>query len=220
MSPVTATPPRKGLLLILSSPSGAGKSTLARRLLESDEDVEISISATTRPPRPGEKDGREYHFVTLDRFEEMAAAGDLLEHATVFANRYGTPQAPVARAIEAGRDVLFDVDWQGAQQLRASPLSDSIVSIFILPPSIAELRRRLEQRAQDPAEVVRRRMAQSWSEISHWSEYDYVLVNEDVDTCLAQITAILAAERLRPNRQTHLEPLAARLSSEFEELSR
>lgn len=211
---------RRGLLIILSSPSGAGKSTLSRRLLEFDAEVQFSVSATTRPPRPGEQDGREYFFRSRREFEAMTEAGEMLEHAEVFGNLYGTPRAPVEGAIAAGRDVLFDVDWQGGQQIRNSSLHDAVVSIFILPPSIAELESRLQQRGQDSAEVVARRMAKSRDEISHWAEYDYVLVNESLPSCEVELRAIIRAERLRRDRQPGLMPFVTRLNAEFEERQR
>ena len=207
---------RRGLLFILSSPSGAGKSTISRRLLAAEPDLGFSVSATTRPPRPGERDAADYHFVSAERFAEMVAAGDLLEHATVFGNRYGTPRAPVEAAISAGRDVIFDVDWQGAQQIANSPLRDAAVSVFILPPSIAALEARLRARGQDSAEVIAGRMEKSLSEISHWDAYDYVLVNEDIDDCAAEVFAILKAERLRRTRRPGLTGLVRRLGEEFE----
>ncbi len=210
-------PRRRGLLIILSSPSGAGKSTLSRRMLEADPEVRFSVSATTRPPRPGEQDGQDYVFKSRREFEAMAAAGEMLEHAEVFGNLYGTPRAPVEAAIQRGEDVLFDVDWQGGQQIRNSTLSDSVVSIFILPPSIAELERRLRTRGQDSAEVVANRMAKSRDEISHWAEYDYVLVNESLSRCEAQLRAIIEAERLRRERRPALMQLVNRMNREFEE---
>jgi guanylate kinase len=208
---------RRGLLIILSSPSGAGKSTLSRRLLEADPEVRFSISATTRPPRPGEQEGREYYFKSRREFEAMAAAGEMLEWAEVFGNLYGSPRGPVETAIEAGCDVLFDVDWQGGQQIRDSALRASVVSIFILPPSIAELENRLRTRGQDSAAVVADRMAKSRDEISHWAEYDYVLVNSNLHDCERQLRAIIKAERLRRDRQPDLMRLVARLNREFEE---
>lgn len=207
---------RRGLLFILSSPSGAGKSTISRRLLAAEPALGFSVSATTRPPRPGEVNGEDYHFVDAERFSAMIAAGDLLEHATVFGNRYGTPRAPVEAAISAGRDVIFDVDWQGAQQIANSPLADAAVSVFILPPSIAALEARLVARGQDSAEVIAGRMEKSVSEISHWDAYDYVLVNEDIDDCAAEVAAILKAERLRRMRRPGLTALVRRLADEFE----
>jgi guanylate kinase len=209
--------PRRGLLIILSSPSGAGKSTLSRRLLEVDRQVSFSVSATTRPPRPGEQEGREYYFRSRREFEAMAAAGDMLEHAEVFGNLYGTPRAPVEAAISEGRDVLFDVDWQGGQQIRNSSLRASVVSIFILPPSIAELEARLRARGQDSAEVVASRMAKSRDEISHWAEYDYVLINRSLPECEAELRAIIAAERLRRDRRPGLMAFVTGLNREFEE---
>jgi guanylate kinase len=211
--------PRRGLLIILSSPSGAGKSTLSRRLLEADPEVRFSVSATTRPPRPGETEGREYFFRSRREFEAMAAAGEMLEHAEVFGHRYGTPRAPVEAAIAAGRDVLFDVDWQGGQQIRNSSLREAVVSIFILPPSIAALESRLRARGQDSAEVVAARMEKSRDEISHWAEYDYVLVNASLRECESELRAIIRAERLRRDRQPGLMGFVTRLNREFEERS-
>lgn len=208
---------RRGLLFVLSSPSGAGKSTLTRRLLAEDPAVRLSVSATTRPPRSGEVDGRDYHFVTHEAFEAMIASGGMLEHARVFGHLYGTPRAPVEAAIAAGGDVLFDVDWQGAQQLRASDLGSSVVQVFILPPSIAELERRLRTRNADSEAVIARRMAEARDEISHWAEYDYVLVNDDLERCFARLCTILAAERMRWTRQGWLFPAVNRLYREFEE---
>ncbi|WP_424927255.1 guanylate kinase [Amaricoccus tamworthensis] len=208
---------RRGLLIILSSPSGAGKSTLSRRLLEFDSNVRFSVSATTRPPRPGEQEGREYFFRSRHEFETMVRDGEMLEHAEVFGNLYGTPRAPIEAAINAGQDVLFDVDWQGGQQIRNSPLRDSVVSIFILPPSIAELENRLRTRGQDSEEVVRNRMAKSRDEISHWAEYDYVLINESLPNCEKELLAIIQAERLRRDRRTGLMELVNEMNREFEE---
>jgi len=207
---------RRGLLIILSSPSGAGKSTLSRRVLEDDDQVVFSVSATTRSPRPGEKDGREYFFTSREAFESLVASNGMLEHAEVFGNFYGTPLAPVEAAIGQGRDVLFDVDWQGGQQIRNSPLSEAVVSVFVLPPSIAELEARLQKRGQDSAEVVAGRMAQSRAEISHWAEYDYVLVNDDVDKAEADLRAIVQAERLKRGRVTGLTGFVAGLNAEYE----
>lgn len=195
---------RTGLLIILSSPSGAGKSTLARRLIEWDPMLSFSVSATTRSPRSGEIDGKHYHFITRDTFTDMVGKGDMLEHAEVFGNLYGSPRVPVETAMQDGRDTLFDVDWQGGQQIRASALGAHVVSIFILPPSLAELERRLVSRGQDSAGVIRERMDKSRGEISHWAEYDYVLVNDDLDESFARITSILTAERLRRDRQKGL----------------
>ncbi len=207
---------RRGLLIILSSPSGAGKSTLARRLRDWDPGIDFSVSATTRAPRPGEADGREYHFVTRAAFEEMVAAGGMLEHAEVFQNLYGSPLAPVAAALGQGRDVLFDIDWQGGQQVRNSALAGDVVSVFVLPPSIAELERRLVARDQDPPEIVARRMARSRDEISHWAEYDYVLLNDDLDRCAREVVAIVTAERLRRERRLGLAERVRALNAEFE----
>ena len=209
---------RRGLLIILSSPSGAGKSTLAQRLMGWDPSIAFSVSATTRAPRPGEVDGREYHFRARADFEAMVAAGEMLEHAEVFGNFYGTPRGPVEAAVEAGRDTLFDIDWQGGQQIRGSTLAHDTVSVFILPPSIAELGRRLQTRAQDSAAVIAGRMAKARDEISHWAEYDYVLVNNDVEATLEQLIAIVTAERLRRDRQPGLAGFVRGLNSEFEEM--
>jgi guanylate kinase len=211
-----ATAPRRGLLIILSSPSGAGKSTLSRRLLDWDAEIAFSVSATTRAPRPGEVDGREYHFRARATFEAMVAAGEMLEHAEVFGNLYGSPKGPVEAAMRAGRDTLFDVDWQGGQQIRGSSLGQDAVSIFVLPPSIAELARRLEGRGQDSAAVIAARMAKSRDEISHWAEYDYVLVNSDLDACAQKLFAIITAERLRRERQPGLVGHVRSLNAEFE----
>ncbi len=199
----TTTIARRGLMLVLSSPSGAGKSTISRLLLANHDDLAMSISATTRPMRPGEVDGKDYIFVDQAQFDEMIAAGEFLEHATVFGNSYGTPRGPVLDALKDGRDVLFDVDWQGTQQLRQNALDD-LVSIFILPPSVKELERRLFSRAQDPASVVRSRMSRAYAEISHWAEYDYIIVNDDIDKAVAIAESILTAERARRRRQTGL----------------
>jgi guanylate kinase len=208
---------RRGILIILSSPSGAGKSTLSRRLLEFDPEVRFSVSATTRPPRPGEQEGREYYFKSRREFEAMVKSGEMLEHAEVFGNLYGTPRAPVEAAIDRGQDVLFDVDWQGGQQIRNSSLRDAVVSIFILPPSIPELESRLRARGQDPDDVVAGRMSKSRDEISHWAEYDYVLVNENLAQCEAELRSIIQAERLRRDRRPELVDLVRRLNGEFEE---
>jgi guanylate kinase len=207
---------RRGLLIILSSPSGAGKSTLARRLMAWDQTLSFSVSATTRPPRPGEVDGQHYHFVSRERFVAMVAAGEMLEHAEVFGNLYGSPLGPTEAALGQGRDVLFDVDWQGGQQIRRSRLARDTVSVFILPPSIAELERRLHSRAQDSAEVIARRMAQARAEISHWGEYDYVLVNRDLDAAEAELRTILTAERARADRQPWLNGFVQGLNAEFD----
>ena len=210
---------RSGLLIILSSPSGAGKTTLSRRLLADDDAISFSISATTRKSRPGELDGREYFFKTPEEFQEMVDRGEMLEHAEVFGNFYGTPKAPVEQAISQGQDVIFDVDWQGGQQIRGSALGKFTVSIFILPPSIAELEARLEKRGQDSAEVVAGRMAKSRDEISHWAEYDYVLINENLDVCEEHLRDILSAERLRKDRQIQLVDFVKGLNKEFEDMS-
>jgi guanylate kinase len=210
---------RRGLLIILSSPSGAGKSTLAARLRSWDPTLNFSVSATTRAPRPGEEHGREYYFHSREEFQDMVAKGDMLEHAEVFGNYYGSPKGPVEEAINAGRDVLFDIDWQGGQQVRASALGKHVLSIFILPPSIPELERRLYARAQDSKEVIDGRMSKSRDEISHWPEYDYVLVNEDLDETEARLKTIVAAERLRLSQQPDLVNVVRRLNKDFEEIS-
>ena len=194
---------RRGLLFVISSPSGAGKSTIARKLIEADGAIEMSVSATTRPARPGEVEGRDYHFVDLDAFRRMAADDEFLEWAHVFDHRYGTPRAPVDAMLAEGRDVLFDIDWQGAQQLYQQAAGD-VVRVFILPPSMEELERRLRGRGTDAADIVDSRMARAVSEIGHWDGYDYVLVNDDVDRCFAQVRLILRAERLRRHRQLGL----------------
>ena len=210
------TPQRNGILIVLSSPSGAGKSTMTRRLLSQNPDIRLSVSVTTRPPRPGEVDGRDYGFVSRERFAEMVAGGELLEHADVFGHRYGTPRAPVEAALASGEDMIFDVDWQGAQQLRLSALGRSVVSVFLLPPSIAALEVRLRARAQDSDEVIAGRMAKARAEISHWAEYDYVLVNDDLDRCYAQIETIVGAERLKLRRQRGIHGFVDRLNEEFD----
>ncbi|MEO3429650.1 guanylate kinase [Pelagibius sp. CAU 1746] len=194
---------RRGLMLVLSSPSGAGKTTISRRLLETDDNLSLSISATTRPARPGEVEGKDYYFVDQNRFDAMVAGGEMLEYAQVFGNNYGTPRAPVESALEAGRDVLFDIDWQGTQQVREAARED-LVSVFILPPSTEELERRLYARAQDSEEVVRARMAKAADEMSHWAEYDYIIINDDVDRSVEQVEAILTAERLKRERRIGL----------------
>jgi guanylate kinase len=196
---MTAEIKRRGLMLVLSSPSGAGKTTLSRELLQSDNGIVISVSATTRARRPNEVDGRDYHFVTPEKFAAMVKSDEFFEHATVFEHRYGTPKQPVMAALAAGRDVLFDIDWQGTQQLKESARED-LVSVFVLPPSHDELERRLKTRAQDSDDVVARRMAKAASEISHWPEYDYVVLNRDIARALAQVKAILEAERARRTR--------------------
>jgi guanylate kinase len=208
---------RRGLLLILSSPSGAGKSTLARMLMTWDPTIRFSVSATTRSPRPGEEDGREYYFRDRAAFENLVATGGMLEHAEVFGNLYGSPKAPVQAAMAEGRDTLFDIDWQGGQQIKNSALGRDVVSVFILPPSIDELDRRLRGRAQDSEEVIAGRMAKSRDEISHWAEYDYVLVNDDLDATFAKLVAVLTAERLRRDRQPDLNDFVRALNREFDD---
>ena len=210
------TQSRRGLLLILSSPSGAGKSTLSRKLLDWDSTIRFSVSATTRAERPGETDGVEYYFRSKHDFEHMVAEGEMLEHAEVFGNFYGSPKAPVEAAMKAGRDTVFDIDWQGGQQIRNSALGRDVVSIFVLPPSIAELDRRLRSRGQDSDAVIAGRMAKSRDEISHWAEYDYVIVNSDIDNAFNQLTTILQAERLRRDRQPELAEFVRGLNREFE----
>lgn len=203
--------PRRGLLFVMSSPSGAGKTTLSRRLLADDSKITMSVSVTTRKPRPGEVDGKDYHFITPERFAEMVAHKELLEWATVFGNSYGTPRAPVEAALEQGRDVLFDIDWQGTQQL-AQNMKDDLVRLFILPPTADTLRERLIQRAQDSSAVIAKRMAEANHEISHWPEYDYVIVNDDVEESHRMVTAILMAERLKRNRQLGLTEFVRELT--------
>lgn len=200
---------------MLSSPSGAGKSTLSQRVLASDPAVSFSISATTRPARPGEVDGQHYYFRTEEQFRAMIADGQMLEHAEVFGNLYGTPRGPVEAAVKEGRDIVFDVDWQGGQQIRNSDLRDAVVSIFILPPSIEALADRLRTRAQDSDEVIAGRMRKSRDEISHWAEYDYVLVNDDIDACEAELRAIITAERLKRDRRPGLLGHVQALNDEF-----
>jgi len=190
---------RRGVMLVLSSPSGAGKTTISRRLLDLDDNLSLSISLTTRPPRPGEEAGRDYIFVDEKAFQDMVRRDELLEHALVFGHHYGTPRAPVEEALAAGRDVLFDIDWQGTQQMAERARKD-LVTVFILPPSTGELERRLEARAQDSAEVVAERMAKAADEMSHYPEYNYIVVNRDLDESLAQVRAVLMAERLRRDR--------------------
>jgi len=207
--------PRRGLLIILSSPSGAGKSTLAKRLMAWDPSLSFSVSATTRTPRQGEVDGTDYHFLDKTAFQAGVAEGAMLEHAHVFGHFYGSPLEPVRAAIDAGRDVLFDIDWQGAQQIRNSVLGRHTLSIFLLPPSITELRRRLEARGQDDDETIAKRMQKSWDEISHWDGYDYVLVNDDLDTTEARLKTILQAERLRREQQPGLQDHVRLLHQEF-----
>lgn len=201
---------RRGLMLVLSSPSGAGKTTLSRRLLESDPQITMSVSATTRKPRPGEVDGKDYRFLSTEDFGVMRNRGEFLEHAKVFDNYYGTPKAPVEQALSEGRDVLFDIDWQGTQQLEESASSD-LVKVFILPPSGHELEKRLNTRAEDPADVIASRMAKASNEISHYAEYDYIIVNDDVDKALGELKAILTAERLRRERRVGLRTFVQKL---------
>ena len=203
---------RRGLMFILSSPSGAGKTTLARMLIETDNAIVMSVSATTRLPRPGETEGTDYYFVDDGRFDQMVSDGQFLEHATVFGHRYGTPAPPVREALARGRDVLFDIDWQGAQQLKEAARED-VASVFILPPSLEELEGRLLARAQDPEDVVLRRMQKASGEMSHWPEYDYVLINEDVDRSLQDVCTILAAERMKRARQTGLAEFVKNLQT-------
>ncbi|MBI5163144.1 MAG: guanylate kinase [Magnetospirillum sp.] len=201
---------RRGLMLVLSSPSGAGKTTIARQLLERDSAIAMSVSATTRSPRPGEVDGRDYHFISVERYHRMVADKEFLEHARVFDNFYGTPRGPVEAALAGGKDVLFDIDWQGTQQLAENARHD-LVSVFVLPPSVAELERRLRGRAQDSAEVVAKRMAKAGDEMSHWREYDYIVVNNDVERSVASIIAILTAERLKRDRQVGMSDFVSAL---------
>ncbi len=209
-APAPAAAHRRGFLLILSSPSGAGKTTITRRLLQSDPTLTLSVSVTTRPPRAGEIDGKDYRFIDRPRFDAMVARGDLLEHAAVFGHHYGTPRGPVEAALASGHDIVTDIDWQGTQQLSRS-LPDDIVTVFILPPSIAALEARLKSRAQDSAAVVAQRMAQAREEMSHWTEYDYVIVNRDLDDSVTEAHAIVTAERLRRTRQPGLRDFVERL---------
>ena len=204
---------RRGMLVILSSPSGAGKTTLTRRLMDWDKTMSFSVSATTRSPRIGEQDGREYYFVNREAFERMVAAGEMLEHAEVFGNFYGSPRAPVQTAMDDGRDTVFDIDWQGGQQIRTSGLD--VVTVFILPPSIAELERRLRGRGQDSDAVIEDRMAKSQAEISHWAEYDYVIINTDLDAAFNELVIIVEAERKRRDRQPSLAEFVRGLNKEF-----
>jgi guanylate kinase len=205
---------RRGLMLVLSSPSGAGKTTLSRMLLKADRHIDLSVSVTTRPQRPGEIDGRDYHFIDMVRFESMVKSGKLLEWAEVFGQRYGTPRIPVEKALHAGRDVLFDIDWQGTQQLREKA-RDDLVSVFILPPTVTELQQRLERRAQDTRAIIAGRMAKAAGEMSHWPEYDYVIVNRDKKDAFAEVRAILAAERLKRERQIGLSAFVRDLQAKL-----
>ena len=201
---------RRGMLLVLSSPSGAGKTTLSRKILESDKNITMSVSVTTRTPRPGEVDGKDYHFISMDKFQEMAQTGKLLEWAEVFGNGYGTPLKPVEDWLSEGKDVLFDIDWQGTQQIAAKMLAD-LVRVFILPPEAKTLQERLIKRNQDSSSIVAKRMAEASNEISHWAEYDYVLINENVETCLAELNSVLSAERLKRDRRIGLDEFVKNL---------
>ncbi len=203
---------RRGLMIVLSSPSGAGKTTMTRRLLAQDSAIAMSVSVTTRQPRPGERDGEDYYFITKEKFGELEADGQLLEHARVFDNYYGTPRGPVEEALSQGKDIVFDIDWQGAQQL-AEASADDLVKIFILPPNMRELEQRLRSRAQDSDDVIARRMSKSEAEISHWAEYDYVLVNENIDRAMGELLSIVTAERMRRKRQPWLSGFVKRLVS-------
>jgi guanylate kinase len=205
---------RRGLMLVLSSPSGAGKTTLSRKLLDEDKNVMLSVSVTTRKMRPGEKDGRDYRFIDRRQFDALVEKNELLEWAEVFDNYYGTPKKPVMDALAAGRDVLFDIDWQGTQQLGDKAPND-LVSVFVLPPSIPELEHRLHKRAQDDYETIHRRMAKAADEMSHWAEYDYVVINRDVDQAFADVSAILAAERLKRERQPGLSDFVRSLQAKI-----
>ncbi|MBB3763092.1 guanylate kinase [Sphingomicrobium lutaoense] len=203
-------PTRRGLLIVLSSPSGAGKTTISRKLMEADPTIRMSVSATTRPARPGEVDGKDYHFVSEEAFQHLVDEGELAEWAYVFDHRYGSPKEPIKDALKAGRDILFDIDWQGTQQLETA-FGNDLVSIFILPPSMGELERRLRDRATDSEEVIQGRMRRASGEIVHWNEYDYVLINDNVDTCLEEVKAIIEAERLRKHRRPYVAELARQL---------
>ena len=201
---------RRGLMIVLSSPSGAGKTTMTRRLLAQDPKIAMSVSVTTRSPRPGERDGEDYFFVSKEEFNHLEAEGQLLEHARVFDNYYGTPREPVEAALSEGKDIVFDIDWQGAQQLTEAA-ADDLVKIFILPPDMRELEKRLRTRAQDSDDVIAKRMSKSEAEISHWAEYDYVLVNENIDRAMGELLSIVTAERMRRRRQPWLSGFVKRL---------
>jgi guanylate kinase len=205
---------RRGLMLVLSSPSGAGKTTLSRRLLDEDKNVMLSVSVTTRKMRPGEKDGRDYRFINRRQFDALVEKNELLEWAEVFDNYYGTPKKPVMDALAAGRDVLFDIDWQGTQQL-GDKVPGDLVTVFVLPPSVPELKRRLDARAQDDYETIHRRMAKAADEMSHWAEYDYVVINRDLTQAFADVSAILAAERLKRERQPGLSDFVRSLQAKI-----
>jgi guanylate kinase len=214
MAPTEHAIARRGLMLVLSSPSGAGKTTLSRRLLQEDRDIDLSISVTTRKPRPGEIDGHDYRFVDHATFDAMTKDDKLLEWAEVFGNRYGTPRVPVMTSLQSGRDVLFDIDWQGTQQLNEKA-RDDVVSIFVLPPSVVELERRLSMRAQDEESVIRQRMAKAGDEMSHWAEYDYVIINDALDRAFSQVRTILSAERLKRKRQPGLSSFVRTLTGQL-----
>ncbi len=209
-----STIPRRGLLFVMSSPSGAGKTTLSRKLLAADKNITMSVSVTTRKPRPGEVEGKDYFFISPQQFEKMVETGALLEWATVFSNSYGTPRKPVEEALQSGRDVLFDIDWQGTQQL-AQAMMEDLVRLFILPPTPDTLRQRLIARAQDTSTVIAKRMAEAAHEISHWPEYDYVIVNDEIEKAHQQVMAILTAERLRRRRQLGLSQFVRELTKEL-----
>jgi guanylate kinase len=206
---------RRGVMFVLSSPSGAGKTTLSRMLIERMPGLRMSVSATTRPMRPGEVDGRDYHFIDRAKFESMLQQDDLLESAVVFENNYGTPRAPVEAALAAGQDVLFDIDWQGTQQLREKA-RDDVVSVFILPPSAEDLEKRLHSRAQDSHEIIRGRMSRASHEMSHWAEYDYIIINHDIDEAFSEVQSILKAERLKRERRTGLSAFVRELQRQLE----
>ncbi|MBV1918856.1 MAG: guanylate kinase [Sphingomonadaceae bacterium] len=197
-------------MLVLSSPSGAGKTTISRKLLDADQQIRMSVSVTTRPMRPGEVDGKDYHFTTREEFDRMVEAGEFLEYAEVFGNHYGTPRAQIEQGLESGQDFLFDIDWQGTQTLRQE-MGDDVVPVFLLPPSVDELRQRLTSRSTDSTDVINARMERARDEISHWDAYGYVLINDDIDECFGQVGQILSAERLRRERQTGLIEFAREL---------